>query len=216
MDHIELVLYVQYTLNMSRNPVIAIGGSYSKPLISWPPSCMHDSPQLATAPIANAVLLHPVQVATPGAQIFGYGKTHGPGTFTPPTKLFEDSIVKPGQQPHVCHAGGQLASYLRMRYPDVIAGAIASSSTSLGAPGLGLVKPCTCIACSFITSTMCCCIHSKSLHGDAGIVSPMPVDFHLLRVMGDVCHRSAKFSRSAARSQNTLQTVATAQCSFPC
>ncbi|KAL3145923.1 hypothetical protein ABBQ38_015287 [Trebouxia sp. C0009 RCD-2024] len=33
---------------------------------------------------------------------------------------------------------GQLASYLRMRYPDVIAGAIASSSTSLGAPGLGL------------------------------------------------------------------------------
>ena len=45
-----------------------------------------------------------------------------------------------------CHSGGQLASYLRMRYPDVIAGAIASSPTSFGCPGLGLV--CLVIACS--------------------------------------------------------------------
>ncbi len=36
-------------------------------------------------------------------------------------------------------AGGQLSSYLRMRYPDVIAGAISSSPTSFGCPGLGLV-----------------------------------------------------------------------------
>ncbi|DBA80617.1 hypothetical protein WJX77_006015 [Trebouxia sp. C0004] len=33
---------------------------------------------------------------------------------------------------------GQLSSYLRMRYPDVIAGAISSSPTSFGCPGLGL------------------------------------------------------------------------------
>lgn len=62
VDHIELVLYVQNALNMTRNPVIALGSSYS----------------------------------------------------------------------------GQLAQYLRMRYPDVIAGAISSSATSLGCPGLGL------------------------------------------------------------------------------
>ncbi len=36
-------------------------------------------------------------------------------------------------------SGGQLSSYLRMRYPDVIAGAISSSPTSFGCPGLGLV-----------------------------------------------------------------------------
>ncbi len=38
-----------------------------------------------------------------------------------------------------CYTGGQLSSYLRMRYPDVIAGAISSSPTSFGCPGLGLV-----------------------------------------------------------------------------
>ena len=38
-------------------------------------------------------------------------------------------------------AGGQLSSYLRIRYPDVFAGAISSSSTSFGCPGLGLVGP---------------------------------------------------------------------------
>lgn len=38
-------------------------------------------------------------------------------------------------------AGGQLAAWLRVRYPDIIAGAISSSSTLLGAPGLGLVSP---------------------------------------------------------------------------
>ncbi len=37
-------------------------------------------------------------------------------------------------------SGGQLSSYLRMRYPDVIAGAISSSPTSFGCPGLGLVS----------------------------------------------------------------------------
>ena len=36
-------------------------------------------------------------------------------------------------------AGGQLSSFLRMRYPDVIAGSISSSPTSFGCPGLGLV-----------------------------------------------------------------------------
>ncbi|KAL0040914.1 hypothetical protein WJX79_009751 [Trebouxia sp. C0005] len=33
---------------------------------------------------------------------------------------------------------GQLAAWLRVRYPDVVAGAISSSPTLLGAPGLGL------------------------------------------------------------------------------
>jgi hypothetical protein len=46
-------------------------------------------------------------------------------------------------------SGGQLSSYLRMRYPDVIAGAISSSPTSFGCPGLGLVghyaPPCSTI-----------------------------------------------------------------------
>lgn len=62
VDHVELVLYVQNMFNLTTNPVIAIGSSYS----------------------------------------------------------------------------GQLSSYLRMRYPDVIAGAISSSPTSFGCPGLGL------------------------------------------------------------------------------
>lgn len=165
---------------------------------------MHDSPQVATTPIANAVLfatctnaalLHPVQVATPGALGFDYGKSDGPGImcFHTTYKAVQDSIVEPSQQPHMCHAGGQLASYLRMRYPDVIAGAIASSATSLGAPGLGLVQPCTCVACSFIMTVMYRCIYSKSLHGDAGIASPRPVDVYWLRIMGDACHSSAGF-----------------------
>lgn len=38
------------------------------------------------------------------------------------------------------YAGGQLAAWLRVRYPDVVAGAISSSPTLLGAPGLGLVS----------------------------------------------------------------------------
>lgn len=38
----------------------------------------------------------------------------------------------------MCAAGGQLSAWLRIRYPDVIAGAIASSPTFFGAPGLGL------------------------------------------------------------------------------
>ncbi|DBA71821.1 TPA: hypothetical protein ACH3X2_010974 [Trebouxia sp. C0005] len=62
VDHIELVLYVQNVYNLTTNPVIAIGSSYS----------------------------------------------------------------------------GQLSQYLRIRYPDVIAGAISSSPTSFGCPGLGL------------------------------------------------------------------------------
>ncbi|DBA84377.1 TPA: hypothetical protein ACH3X2_006208, partial [Trebouxia sp. C0005] len=57
VDHVELVLYVQNMFNLTTNPVIAIGSSYS----------------------------------------------------------------------------GQLSSYLRMRYPDVIAGAISSSPTSFAA-----------------------------------------------------------------------------------
>ena len=36
-------------------------------------------------------------------------------------------------------SGGQLSAWLRMRYPDVIAGAVSSSPTFFGAPGLGLV-----------------------------------------------------------------------------
>ena len=36
--------------------------------------------------------------------------------------------------------GAQLASYLRIRYPDVIAGAVSSSPASFGCPGLGLVQ----------------------------------------------------------------------------
>lgn len=38
VDHIELVLYIQASLNMTRNPVIAIGGSYSKSLNHLPAS----------------------------------------------------------------------------------------------------------------------------------------------------------------------------------
>lgn len=37
-------------------------------------------------------------------------------------------------------AGGQQAAWMRIRYPDVIAGAISSSPTFIGAPGLGLVS----------------------------------------------------------------------------
>lgn len=37
-------------------------------------------------------------------------------------------------------SGGQLSAWLRIRYPDVIAGAISSSPTFFGAPGLGLVN----------------------------------------------------------------------------
>lgn len=35
VDHIELVLHVQQTLNMTRNPVIALGSSYSKALTQF-------------------------------------------------------------------------------------------------------------------------------------------------------------------------------------
>lgn len=51
-------------------------------------------------------------------------------------------------------AGGQLAAWLRVRYPDIIAGAISSSSALLGAPGLGLVSP-TCTPL---------CLHSGAPH----------------------------------------------------
>ena len=37
-------------------------------------------------------------------------------------------------------AGGQLAQFLRIRYPDVFAGAISSSAASFGCPGVGLVS----------------------------------------------------------------------------
>ena len=41
VDHIELVLYIQKSLNMTRNPVIAIGSSYSKPSSPGPlPACI--------------------------------------------------------------------------------------------------------------------------------------------------------------------------------
>lgn len=47
--------------------------------------------------------------------------------------------------------GGQLAAWLRIRYPDVIAGAISSSPTFFGAPGLGLVRfKLTCTPVEFI------------------------------------------------------------------
>ena len=42
--------------------------------------------------------------------------------------------------PLLVNTGGQLAAWLRIRYPDVIAGAISSCPTFFGAPGLGLVS----------------------------------------------------------------------------
>ena len=55
-------------------------------------------------------------------------------------------------------AGGQLAAWLRVRYPNIIAGAISSSSTVLGAPGLGLVSP----ICTLL------CLSSHALHMATG------------------------------------------------
>jgi len=37
-------------------------------------------------------------------------------------------------------SGGTLAAYIRIRFPDVIAGAVASSAILLGCPGLGVVN----------------------------------------------------------------------------
>ncbi len=52
--------------------------------------------------------------------------------------------------------GGQLAAWLRVRYPDIIAGAISSSPTFLGAPGLGLVSHYARL--SVLHSTACCVV----------------------------------------------------------
>jgi len=55
----------------------------------------------------------------------------------------------------VPHAGGQLAAWLRVRYPDVIAGAISSSPTLLGAPGLGLVSQPVLLSCQTCKMAKC-------------------------------------------------------------
>jgi len=55
----------------------------------------------------------------------------------------------------VPYAGGQLAAWLRVRYPDVIAGAISSSPTLLGAPGLGLVSQPVPLSCQTCKTAKC-------------------------------------------------------------
>ena len=55
----------------------------------------------------------------------------------------------------VPYAGGQLAAWLRVRCPDVIAGAISSSPTLLGAPGLGLVSQPVLLSCQTCMTAKC-------------------------------------------------------------
>lgn len=71
--------------------------------------------------------------------------------------------------------GGQLAAWLRVRYPDIIAGAISSSPTFLGAPGLGLVSSICTPLCLALQSMLCCdtmcCCYADTLSVTADVFS---------------------------------------------
>ena len=159
VDHVELVLYIQNTLNMTRNPVIALGSSYSEsqppyPVLDATSACCHSPnwfcklirtmtrmPFVHIQGLPKAISQHTVLEACLVAVLLVLG---APSNTTPeePGQLRNIAICCKGV-PHIkfgcVFVGAQLASYLRMRYPDVIAGAVSSSPTSFGCPGLGLV-----------------------------------------------------------------------------
>ena len=187
VDHVELVLYIQNLYNLSTSPVIAIGSSYSKqPTMNLLTSSQHCASVQSTLSMtvnhAINVQLHisfAVAAAVPALQ-HSRSEGHAKVGVVPVPKLhhlFADDLLR--AKFNSCNltstlpdAGANLASYLRIRYPDVIAGAICSSSVSFSAYGLVCCSPdCTLfcigtvllrvgIVTACLHSSMQCCLHA--------------------------------------------------------
>ena len=163
VDHVEVVLRVQKLLRMDQNPVIAVGGSYSKQSFSAVISAIvmacamrcsylcilitlcHAQCSLAFACAATTAYVHrkdQTHIVKP-AFVFARFLHH----------IFKNMLVLTCNTVCLCMqtlaticqlllilSGGALAAYIRIRFPDVIAGAVASSANLLGCNGLGVVS----------------------------------------------------------------------------